>query len=258
MKIHAHIRQKNGDDPTMEWLKARTGVITASEFDSLVTPLGKVKTGDGVDTFLCKKMAEEWQGGPLDSFQSFAMGQGVILEEQAIPFAEFNYDLKIRQVGFVTRNDGLVGCSPDGLVNFDERDFLKDEPTDYGPLLGGDDDKLSGIEIKCPILTTHIGYLLDGVLPKEYIAQVQGCMYVTGCATWHFLSYRRDMPPLHLVVKRDEAFQSALNTALEAFLKRFRAGIDRLIELNGGEPVRNQFQKPFRKQQPETSFDILP
>lgn len=244
MKLHTDFAQKKDGQPTIEWLLARCGRITASDADCLVTPLGKVKTGDAVETYLIKKLAERWTGGSSDAFagfESFAMNQGTILEDEAIPFAELAYNLSITQVGFVSLNDD-VGCSPDGLVMDGER-------------------VASGIEIKCPQLETHMRYLLAGTLPKDYAAQVQFCMYVTGAANWHFLSYRRGFPALHVLVERDEKFQTAIGEAVDSFLAKLHDAMKRMIEINGGEPLPKTrgavaFKLPEVKQ--PTTLDIIP
>jgi len=199
-----------------EWLRARAGIPTASEFGNLVTPLFKVRTGDMVDTYLCRKLAEKWIGGPLPTtYSGGAMEQGNLREEEAIPWYEFTTGRRVDRVGFVTTDDGRIGCSPDGL-------FAE----------GG------GIEVKCPDLHTHVGYLLEGELPEHYRAQVQGTMLVTGAEEWTFLSYAPKLPPLVLTVNRDEKAIDALTQALEQFNERLETGFARLVELNGDPPVR--------------------
>lgn len=195
-----------------EWLQARLGIATASEMHNLVTPLGKIKTGGAVDTYLYTKLAEKWVGRPLVTFSGGFMEQGSIREEEAIPWLEFSHDMTIHRVGFITSDDVLIGCSPDGLI----------------------EEREQGVEIKCPAPNTHIKYLLDGELPEEYRMQVQGSMLVTGFKTWRFLSYTRGFPPLLLTVQRDEKAIQALSEALTAFNSRLADGWARLVELNGG------------------------
>lgn len=194
---------------------ARSGIPTASEFDALVTPDFKVRTGETPHAYLSKKLAEAWQGGPLLGFNVFDMEQGQILEDEAVPWYELEYGVTVERVGFVTTDDGRVGCSPDGLLANNQ-----------------------GIEIKCPRPETHVRYLLNGTLPKDYAAQVHGSMFVTGYESWKFLSYRRHFPPLLIVVERDEKIQQAIKTALDDFLAKFDAGMKRLTEINGGPPIR--------------------
>lgn len=209
MKIHRDFQQNS-----LQWLQARSGIPTASEFDCLVTPEFKVRTGDMPKSFLARKIAESWQGYPLPGFQVLDMELGKVLEDEAIPFYELEFSEKVDRVGFVTTDDGKVGCSPDGLIAD------------------------GGIEIKCPRADTHVGYLLKGELPKDYAAQVHGSMYVTGAPWWKFMSYRRGFPPLVLTVFRDEKIQAAIKTALDDFLACFESAMKRIEEMNGGPAIK--------------------
>lgn len=200
---------------SVDWMILRAGIPTASEFDSLITPNFEPRKGEMPKTYLHKKLAERWMGGPLASFNTFDMDQGNILEESAIPFYEFEYGAKIDRVGFCTTDDGRVGCSPDGLLGED-----------------------SGIEIKCPRVETHVGYLLNGNLPKEYVAQVHGSMWVTGRPEWKFMSFSRGLPPLLITAVRDEQAMKILGDVLETFLAGLDAGWERLCDINGGPPER--------------------
>lgn len=196
---------------SVEWGLLRAGKVTASEMDALISPTGEVRTGEGPKSYLAKKVAEAWQGGPLLEFNSFDMEAGQILENEALPWFEAMTGSDIKTVGFITSDDGRIGCSPDGLI--------------------GDN---CGIEIKCPKVETHVGYLLDGRLPKAYVAQVHGSMFVTGFNQWKFISYRRRFPNLVLTIERDEKFQNALSEALDSFLERFEQSMKRMEEINGG------------------------
>lgn len=220
---------------TPEWLQARLGVVTASEADNLLTPELKPKTGEAVTTYLAKKLAEWWTGTIETDVQSFWMQQGNILEEQAIPFYEFSTGETIQRVGLITTDDGTCGASPDGLLGED-----------------------GGIELKCPKSETHVRYLLAGVLPKDYRPQVHFSMYVTGRKWWKFMSYRRGMPEFILTVQRDDGAWSNVQLAVLNFLTQFKAGKERLMELNGGPPKRLQ-TKPAPVVKAESEYlDIIP
>ncbi len=211
MKIHP------ASQGTPEWLEARMGVPTASEMDKLVSPLGKVREGKGVESYVALKLAEKWRGYPLPSFSGGAAEQGSLRESDAIPWLEMHLQTDVRRVGFITTDDGNCGCSPDGL--------LPDG---------------SGLEVKCPQANTHVGYILDGTIPDEYVAQVQTGIYVTGAKSWTFLSYSPGFPSLLLVVKPDPKIQDAIARAVADFSARLAEGWARLIELNDGrEPERS-------------------
>jgi len=200
---------------SLEWLQARAGVITASEFDNIVTSEFEIRKGEMPKTYLSRKLAEKWLGSSLAGFQSVDMDIGSVLETEGIPFFELMTGQEVQRVGLITTDDGRVGCSPDGLL---------------------DDD--SGIELKCARPDTHTKYLLAGVVPKEYRPQVHGAMFVTGRPRWVFMSYCRRMPPLIITVQRDEKIIAVLGEALAAFLTDLSAGWDRLVKLNGGPPRR--------------------
>lgn len=206
---------------SVEWMLARAGIPTASEFDNLLTPEFKPRTGETPRSYLAKKVAEAWQGGPLVQFNTFDMEQGHILEHEAVPWYEFEFSEPVRRVAFATTDDGRTGCSPDGLIGED-----------------------GGIEIKCPQVHTHVGYLLKGGVPKDYLAQVHGAMFVTGRAWWKFLSYRRHFPPLLVLVERDDKIQEAISEALASFRADFDRAMAHLIDLNGGPPKRRQPTPP--------------
>lgn len=197
---------------TAEWLKIRAGIPTASEFDNLITPLWKARTGEGVETYLAKKLAERWLGHPLHTgFDGGAMEQGKIREEEAIPFFEFSQGVTVERVGFITTDDGRAGCSPDGML-----------------------DDGGGIEVKCPQPHTHVKYLLAWELPKEYAAQVHGSMWVTGAPYWRFMSYCRGFPTLLLTIPRHEQICKAIGEAVEIFGMKLDIGYTRMLTMNGG------------------------
>ncbi len=187
-----------------EWYRARLGRVTASEIDSLITPLWKKRTGEGVETYLCKKVSEKVLGWSPDELSggSWAMGQGEIIEKIALPWFAFTYDVEPRRVGFCQDETLPIGCSPDALL--------------------GDDD---GLEIKSPQPPTHLKYLLRGEVPPEYLPQIHFSMLVTGRPKWTFCSFSRQLPPLVVPVKRDEFIQGALRAALDSFLTLFNAAL---------------------------------
>lgn len=217
---------------SLEWLAARAGVVTASEFDALVSPLWKIREGEGVKTYLAQKVAEAWLKSPLPGFMSLDMEYGKIREEEAIPFYEFEFSETIQRVGLATTDDGRIGCSPDGLI--------------------GDD---GGIEIKCPEAKTHVAYLLNGEVPNQYLAQIHGSMFVTGRKWWKFLSYRRKFPPMVKTIERDEKIQAVLKEALGSFIVKFDAAMGRMEEMNGGKRIEPH--KPKEPSLPESSDDYL-
>lgn len=210
MKIHKDIAQGS-----VEWFNLRAGVVTASAADALVTPLGNVKNGDAAKTLMLKILSENWIGGSLPSFQgSFDTEQGSFLETSARPAFTLETGKVVDEVAFIESDDGRIGCSPDGVLI----------------------DELGGLELKCPKLETHIRYVLDGVVPQDYVMQVQFSLYVTQWPVWYFMSFRRNFPPLVVKVEPDEKIQKAIKEALGIFFENYDAAWSKLVKLNGGLP----------------------
>ncbi len=212
MKIH------DCQQGTLEWTKLHFGIPTASGLDNLLTPEFELRKGEMPKTYVYKKVAEKLQGRPLIdlSASSFMLEQGMIIEEEARPWYSLEYDKKIKQVGFITTDDGRFGCSPDGLI--EERVGV------YAP-------EGCGIEIKSPAAHTHVKYLVNGVLPKEYVAQVYGSMFATGFKKWIFVSYRRGFPALVLEIYRDEKAMSAIALAINHFHAEFCTATARISNI---------------------------
>lgn len=194
-----------------EWFNARMGVVTASDADCLVTPKWKAKEGQGVDTYMFKKLAEAVLNWSPDQLNTFPMDQGKLIETIAIPWYEFETGKKVGRVGFCLNEELRCGCSPDGLL-----------------------EDGSGLEIKSPQPPNHIKYLLEGKIPDDYLPQVHFSMLVTGAPFWTFVSYSMTLPPLVVRVECDEAIQVALRAALAGFLAKFDASIAKITQMKGG------------------------
>lgn len=200
MKIHS-IPQGHKD-----WFKLRMGKVTASELGNLLTPEFKPRTGETPRTYLFSKLAEEWRGEPLIHLGSWATEQGQVRQDEAIPWLALEKDWDIREGGFLETDDGLAGCSPDGLVG----------------------DNL-GVEVKCAEPTNHVRYLVEGILPKAYVTQVYGSLFVSGFPSWIFCAYQRGFPPLILEIHRDEAIMSKIDEAIDLFHEKLDEGRRRMI-----------------------------
>jgi hypothetical protein len=179
-----------------EWHEARRGPIaTASRFGGICTPktgkMGAAARTYAIELLVAELVPPHYWTKP--DFQSQAMMNGTNTEREARKYFSFDTGLEVDEVGFIKTDCGRFGCSPDGLI-------------------GGD----SGLELKCPLHTTQVRYLLDGKLPSEYAAQVHGSMLVTKRSSWWFMSYAPGLPPLILEVKPD-SYTEALSEALEEF-----------------------------------------
>lgn len=226
MKIHTEFQQSS-----LEWLTARAGVVTASEMDNLLTPEFKIRKGEMPRTYLYKKLAEKWRGGAIPGAMSLEMEFGNILEQECIPAFEFETGEQVARVALITSDDGSVGCSPDGV-------------------LGG----VVGFEAKCPRVETHLKYLMEGTVPKDYLVQVHASLYVTGWQEWRFVSYSRGCPLLIRTVMRDEKIIAAIHAAVEPFLAMLETKMQRLEEMAG----HKRPEKPTFAPEPKPRFEVDP
>ena len=175
-----------------EWFKARCGLPTASRFNELITVEGKPSKQRM--RYLYGLAGEKVAGTAPETYQNAAMLRGTELEAEARQLFELVHGVEVRQVGLCLEDLKAWGCSPDGLIGED-----------------------SGLEIKCPMIHTHVEYLLDGGLPADYFQQVQGAMLVTGFSHWWFMSYYPGLSPLIVDVKRDGVYINKLREELEKF-----------------------------------------
>ena len=188
-----------------DWFALRLGKATSSNFARIITP-AQGKPSSQAPGYRHELLAEWLTGQPGGMEPNGWMERGSELESQARAYYAFARDDEVEQVGFVWLDgDKEVGCSPDGLVG-----------------------EAGGVEIKCPAPKTHVGYLLNGTLPTDYIPQVQGSLWVTGRQWWDFLSYCPGIDPLVIRVERDEDYIAKLAKLVSAFVQTLQAERDEL------------------------------
>jgi hypothetical protein len=186
-----------------EWFKSRIGKWTASFFAKALSCTGKVsKSASKVNINLIEEVRT---GERKTFFQSEAMLRGTVMEPEALKWINDNTEYNFIEVGFFDTGKGY-GCSPDAI------DF----------------DKKVGLEMKCPIVTTHDKYLIKNILPTKYISQVQGQLMISGYDKWIFMSYHPDREKMIIVVERDEPFISKLREELEKNCEIISIEVDKL------------------------------
>ena len=178
---------------TPEWLQARLGIPTASQFYRLITPKTGKPSAQSAD-YLCELLAEWMLGHPLDMEENDWMARGRELEPSAIEFYQLQRDVDVERCGFALLDDRSAGCSPDGLVGLD-----------------------GGLEIKCPSPAKHVAYLLGQESMDKYTPQIQGCLWITGRAWWDRLSFHPELPPHLTRIERDEKFIATLSQIVADF-----------------------------------------
>lgn len=191
---------------TPEWLAARAGVVTASEFSAV---MAKGRGGAPSETrrkLIYVKAAEILTGAPVQTFAgNIHTERGHLMEPEVRDLYAATSPDPCTQVGFMRR--GRIGCSPDTLVG---------------------NDGLLEIKTKLPHL--QIEAVEAGVLPSEHVAQVQGQLLVSGRQWCDFRSYWPGLPQLKVRVYRDADYLANLwaelvkfNNEVDALVARIRA-----------------------------------
>lgn len=195
-----------------DWLAARLGIPTASEFDRIVTPKKLQLAETASVTYMHKLLAEWMYGAPLEAFDGGWVKRGKELEPEAARYYEMEKDVETQAVGFVTLDDGTAGASPDRLV--------------------GD---VALVEFKCPALETHVGYMLDPQsLLVEYRIQHQGQLWVCSDREYvDMVSYYPGFPAVIVRTYRDELVQRALSTHVPAFVATMQSCQVALVQRYG-------------------------
>lgn len=226
MKLH---RVAQG---SLDWYKVRLGIPTASKFDKIVTPQGKISAQ--ADKYLYRLVAERLLRETMDDQLGAVqwMERGLELEPDAANQFAFVNNVELEDGGFVTSDDGKLGCSPDRLVKGSRQ----------------------SVEIKCPAPWTQIQYLLEGQ-GEAYRAQVQGQLLIGEFECVHFYSYHPKMPPVHVQNYPDHLFLASLRSALGRFLDVLEQKTERARVL--GAYVVAEPQLPIDKAYPEAEKDPL-
>jgi len=191
---------------TNEWMLARAGIPTASNFAKIITTKGDPSKQK--QKYMLQLAGERLLHAKSESYQSKGMKRGIELE----PDARLKYEIMtgndVKEVGLCYYDDKQrIGASPDGLVSTNGE-----------------------IEIKCPELDTFIQYKLSGGLYKDYFQQVQGQLYVTSREWCDLIAFYPGAKPIIERIERDELFIVMLEAELEKFCDDLDEIVANLIE----------------------------
>lgn len=178
---------------TDEWRALRRGLITGSIMGQLVTP-STMKIADNKDTrtIIYELAAQRLMSEMEENFQSWDMVRGK-KEEVLAKDLYSRYYKQVKDCGFIT-NDRFgfkIGYSPDGLV--------------------GDD---GGIEAKSRVAKYQVKTIIDGLMPIEFLPQVQSFFLVSERKWCDFISYSNGMHMFPQTVEPIKEWQEALSVAV--------------------------------------------
>jgi hypothetical protein len=186
---------------TPEWLAARAGIPTASEFHTVMAVGPKGGKSATRVSYLNKLVGEILTGEPMDSYSNADMERGKIMEDEARDLYCFTRDVEPQRVGFIRNGD--KGASPDSLLGTD-----------------------GGLEIKSAAAHIQVARLLADELPSEHRAQVQGSIWVAEREWWDFCSYCPKLPLFVTRVFRDDEYIKRLAAEVERFNIELQQTVD--------------------------------
>lgn len=195
IKIHDDLIQ--GSD---EWLRARLGILSASEVKLILTPTLKIANNDKTRAHVFELLFQRISGHVEPSYISDAMLRGK--EEEIHARDEYHKHLApVEEVGFIVNDKwGFpIGYSPDGLVG---------------------DDGL--IEVKSRCGKYQVQTIAEDAVPDEFMLQLQTGLLVSERKWIDFVSYCGGLP---MFVKRVEPIpemQEAIIAAAAALEERIR------------------------------------
>jgi len=190
------------------WYQARCGRVTGTRFKSLVAGESTATYKDLVINIACEIIT----GKAEETYSNAIMEKGIETEPLAREEYKAIFDIDVAEIGFITPDEGTkyhewIGISPDGL-------FPTDQPY-YGIL-----------EIKCPLMKTHLGYIEANKLPAEYRHQVQGQLFVTGLQYCDFMSYVEGMKPFIIRVFPDPEMFAEFEKRLDILIEEVKQKLE--------------------------------
>lgn len=202
------MRLVNCEQGSAEWLQLRAGKITASRIGDVMYTLKAGGPSADKIKYSLELIAERLTQRAEEHYVSKDMENGTEWEPFARTAYELERDVMCDMVGFVLHPTlDFYGASPDGLVGTDGM-----------------------IEIKCPRTTTHLKWLMAGVVPEEHEPQMSAGMACCERQWCDFVSYCPWMPDgLKTFIVRMERDEARI-LEIEQEVIRFNISIDSVIE----------------------------
>lgn len=197
------INTYNVEQGSQAWFDLRLGRITGSKFNDLMSG----RSTAGYQNLINRAVGEILCGESEMTYQNDTMRRGTEMEPFARKMYEDTFQREVIQVGFVT-NPGIFpeycGVSPDGMPE-------------------------NGlIEIKCPLITTHVAYLKANKLPTVYRRQVQGQLMITEAEWCDFVSYYPSMRQLVVRVEPDLVLHAQMKERLAETIELIKESVKQL------------------------------
>lgn len=185
-----------------EWAALRCGLLTASEFDRILTPTLKIAANAKERLHLWELAAQRISGYVEPQYVSDAMLRG---HDDEITARELyaKHFAPVTEVGFVTNDKWgfTLGCSPDGLVG---------------------DEGMIEVKSRCQRfqVQTICEHFETGSTPDDFKLQIQGELLVTGRKWCDLISFSAGLPMIVMRIEPDAEVQDAIVDAASKFEAR--------------------------------------
>jgi len=208
-RVNPNIQIIDAEQRSAAWFAARAGRLTGSKAADAIDFLKTGSKGESAKRrdYRFQLVAERLSGCPEedgDGFVSEAMQRGIVKEPDLRRSYEAVTGNVAQTTGFLSHSLYMAGCSLDGHVgNFD-----------------------GIIEGKCPKTSTHLRYLREGVVPKNYLPQILHNLWISGAAWCDFVSFDDRLPEsMRMFIVRYERDEKALDAYVDQALT-FLAEVD--------------------------------
>lgn len=218
------------------WFKARLRCATASEFKKIFTAKTQKLSASHM-SYIYELIAEGYapdenieQTIHMFTGNKFIGNKYTDHGNEFEPYAREAFEretgLKCEEVGFITRNDKIIGCSPDSMIRGEGDGSILDQ---------NNNSWIAGHEIKCNCFKTFLEIAVTRSLPDDHKAQVHGGMAVTGLSQWYFTAYFPGKKPITLLINRDE-YTDNLSSILDEFLLKYAEELKKVKPLIQDDP----------------------
>ncbi len=189
------------------WLNQRVGCLTASRIADAMAMLKSGKPSESRNKLLIEILAERMTGDAAPHFVNDAMRWGIEQEPNAKSAYEAASGNLLDACGFVLHPTiEHFGASPDAFLDSDHV-----------------------VEFKCPTSTTHVGWLLAGVMPEQHKPQVLAQLACTQRTRAVFVSFDPRMPAKRQLFIKEWTPDPAEIAAVEGAARQFLAELDAMF-----------------------------
>lgn len=203
-----------------DWHAVRCGLLTASEMKLILTPTLKLAANEKEKAHLYELLAQRITGYVEPQYVSFDMVRGQEDEIEARTIYEINYG-PVQNVGFITNDRWgfTLGYSPDAVVGDDGLIECKSRRQKFQ-------------------IETLVNNVPDGVMPPDFMIQVQTGLLVSERKWCDLISYSGGLPMATIRAYPIPDVQSAIVEAAAAFETRIATARIKFDEVMASKDAR--------------------